>query len=305
LTDGSDYDGTTGSPVGGSGGPAANGAVTLAVTNPGEDRPIAIESVTEDLAEEIAIEGLSVFQITEEIEVELPPGSRTVVVSDLHLPAVATDTSRAVAFELAAILTGWTGPRAFVIAGDGFEMLAGPPDVEKILNAHPEFAEAAAAFAAHEDRRLVVLSGNHDGQVAWDGDAVRVLTERLGANDFALTCNLNIATDKGMQMVRVVHGNQSDPYNSFEDPWSPVDTPFGHHVVRDLLPEIESRQASGSLLEGIQWLDGEFADFMGSRLFYRKIVGKLWLVAIPFVAILLLRLLAFLPGVGRLLHHHA
>ena len=305
MTDGSDADSTIGSPAGGSGGHAVNRPVTLAVTNPGEDRPIAVESVTEDLAEEIAIEGLSVFQITEEIEVELPLGSRTVVVSDLHLPAVATDTSRAVATELADILTGWTGPGAFVIAGDGFEMLAGPPDVEKILDAHPEFAEAAAAFATHEDHHLVVLSGNHDGQLAWDGDAVRVLTERLGVSAFALTCNLIIATDKGAQLVRVVHGNQSDPYNTFEDPWSPVDTPFGHHVVRDLQPEIESRQGSGSLLEGIQWLDGEFADFMGSRLFYRKIVGKLWLVAIPFVAILLLRLLVFLPGVGRLLHHHA
>ena len=55
----------------------------------------------------------------------------------------------------------------------------------------------------------------------------------------------------------------------------------------------------------MQWLDGDIADFIGSRLFYRKIVGKLWLVAIPFVAILLLRLLTFLPGVRPLLHHHA
>ncbi len=105
--------------------------------------------------------------------------------------------------------------------------------------------------------------------------------------------------------MRVVHGNQVDPYNTFEDPWSPVDTPFGHHVVRDLLPELESRQSPGSLLEGVQWLDGDMADFIGSRLFYRKIVGKLWLAAVPFVAILLLRLLTFLPGVRPLLHHHA
>jgi len=114
-----------------------------------------------------------------------------------------------------------------------------------------------------------------------------------------------VGTDKGPQRLRVIHGNQSDPYNAFEDPWSPVDTPFGHHVVRDLLPELESRQSTGSLLEGVQWLDGDIADFIGSRLFYRKIVGKLWLVAIPFVAILLLRLMSFLPGVHGLLHHHA
>ena len=118
-------------------------------------------------------------------------------------------------------------------------------------------------------------------------------------------CNLVVGTANGPQRVRVVHGNQSDPYNAFEDPWSPVDTPFGHHVVRDLLPELESRQTSGSLLEGVQLLDGDIADFIGSRLFYRKIVGKLWLVAVPFVAILLLRLLSFLPGVHQVLHHHA
>ena len=52
-------------------------------------------------------------------------------------------------------------------------------------------------------------------------------------------------------------------------------------------------------------VDGDIGDFIGSRLFYRKIVGKLWLVAVPFVAVLLLRLLTFLPGVGGLLHHHA
>ena len=174
-----------------------------------------------------------------------------------------------------------------------------------ILDAHPQFTQAVATFAVAADHHVVVLSGNHDGQLAWDGRSVRELRERLGVEEFALNCDLVVGTEAGPQRVRVVHGNQSDPYNTFEDPWSPVDTPFGHHVVRDLLPELESRQAPGSLLEGVQWLDGEAADFMGSRLFYRKVVGKLWLVAIPFVAILLLRLLSFLPGMRGLLHHHA
>ena len=243
--------------------------------------------------------------IAEELELELPPGSHTVVVSDLHLPAVATPTSTAVATELAAVLGDATGPAAFVVAGDGFEMLAGPPDVGKILDAHPQFAGAAARFAAEPDHHVVVLSGNHDGQLAWDGASIDVLRQRLGVEGFALSCNLTIGTEHGPERVRVVHGNQADPYNTFEDPWSPVDTPFGHHVVRQLLPELESRQSPGSLLEGVQWLDGDIADFIGSRLFYRKLVGKLWLVAVPFVAILLLRLLSFLPGVHGLLRHHA
>jgi lysylphosphatidylglycerol synthetase-like protein (DUF2156 family)/UDP-2,3-diacylglucosamine pyrophosphatase LpxH len=248
---------------------------------------------------------LTAFLIDEEVEVVLPEGSRTILVSDLHLPAVATSTSTAVADEIAALLAKCSGPGAFVIAGDGFEMLAGPPDVGMILDAHPQFTEAVARFAAGADHHVVVLSGNHDGQLAWDGPSVARLRERLGVEAFALVCDLVCGTDHGPQRVRVVHGNQSDPYNAFEDPWSPVDTPFGHHVVRELLPELESRQASGSLLEGVQWLDGDIADFIGSRLFYRKIVGKLWLLAIPFVAILLLRLLSFLPGVHGILHHHA
>ena len=245
------------------------------------------------------------FLIAEEVEIELPAGSRTVLVSDLHLPTVPTDMSRSVADELVTVLAGMSGPAAFVIAGDGFEMLAGPPEVGRILDVHPQFTEAVAAFAAQADHHVVVLSGNHDGQLAWDGAAVAALRERLGVSEFALNLTLVVDTGNGPQRIRVVHGNQVDPYNTFEDPWSPVDTPFGHHVVRDLLPELESRQSSGSLLEGVQWLDGDMADFIGSRLFYRKIVGKLWLAAVPFVAILLLRLLTFLPGVHQLLHHHA
>ena len=245
------------------------------------------------------------YRIEERIEVELPTGGRMVVVSDLHLPPVATDRSTAVADELADLLDGWSGPGLFVIAGDGFELLAGPPDMDAILDSHARLTEAACRFAGQEGRRIVVLSGNHDGQLAWDAGLTEVLTGRFGVDGLALMCDVRCATDAGPQVVRVVHGNQVDPFNSFEDPWSPVDTPFGHHVVRDLLPELESRQGPGSLLEGVQWLDGDIGGFIGSRLFYRKIVGKLWLVAVPFVAILLLRLLTFLPGVGGLLHHHA
>ena len=243
--------------------------------------------------------------IDELVELDLGPGSRTLVVSDLHLPAVATALSSSVADELATALAGEEGPACFIIAGDGFEMLAGPPDTAKILDAHPQFTAAVSEFAARDGHEVVILSGNHDGQLAWDPQSIAPLRDRLGAGHFALACDLSISTEHGPQRVHVVHGNQADPYNAFEDPFSPVDTPFGHHVVRDLLPELESRQGPGTLLEGVQWLDGDAADFVGSRLFYRKIVGKLWLAAVPFVAILLLRLLTFLPGVHQLLHHHA
>ncbi len=278
----------------------------MITADPVEESTFDDEPTSErDLAASAAEGDLPAFLIDEEVELELPAGSRTVVVSDLHLPVVATPTSTSVADELAEVLDGFAGPGAFIIAGDGFEMLAGPPDVARILDAHPQLTEAVVRFAGPKDQHVVVLSGNHDGQLAWDGDTAAVLRERLSVDIFALICNLVVPTGQGPQRIRVVHGNQSDPYNRFDDPWSPVDTPFGHHVVRDLLPELELRQSPGSLLEGVQWLDGDVADFMGSRLFYRKIVGKLWLLAVPFVAVLLLRLLSFPPGLHGLLHHHA
>jgi lysylphosphatidylglycerol synthetase-like protein (DUF2156 family)/UDP-2,3-diacylglucosamine pyrophosphatase LpxH len=258
-----------------------------------------------DLAAAIDAEEHPKFNCNAHMEVELPKGSRAMLVSDLHLPVVATDNSTAVANDIARVLHEWSGPGVFVIAGDGFEMLAGPPDVGRILDAHPQFTAAVAEFAAGDGHSVVVLSGNHDGQLAWDGDSVRVLEQRIGAGHFSLICDLVIDTDHGPQRVRVVHGNQSDPYNTFEDPWSPVDTPFGHHIVREILPQLESRQSPGSLLENVQSLDGDIAEFIGSRLFYRKLVGKVWLLAVPFVALLLLRLFSFLPGVGHLLHQHA
>lgn len=271
----------------------------------GADPSVQVPGVPDGRSDGADRSTLPSFLIDDEVELELPKGSRIVVVSDLHLPAVATSTSTAVAEELASVLDASEGPTAFVIAGDGFEMLAGPPEAGKILDAHPQFTEAVHRFAGEDDHHVVILSGNHDGQLAWDGPSVEVIRRRLGAERFALTCNLVVGTDQGPERVHVVHGNQSDPYNTFEDPWSPVDTPLGHHVVRDLLPEVESRQSPGSLLEGVQWLDGDIADFMGSRLFYRKIVGKIWLLSVPFVAVVLLRLLAFLPGVHELLHHDA
>jgi lysylphosphatidylglycerol synthetase-like protein (DUF2156 family)/UDP-2,3-diacylglucosamine pyrophosphatase LpxH len=241
--------------------------------------------------------------VSDLVEIEVPEG-RVVVFSDLHLPVVATDASTAVAAEIAATVDQWAGPGIVIIAGDGFELLAGPPDVGRVLEAHPQFTSAVRAFSAEPGRQLVILPGNHDGRLAWDPVAVGVLRERLGASVVTLACDLDLDTGDGPHRVRVVHGNQSDPYNTFEDQRSPVDTPLGHHVVQQVLPELLSRQYPGSLLEGVEHLDGDLADFVGSRLLYRKVIAKLWLLATPFVAALILRFIAFLPGVGSLLHHH-
>jgi UDP-2,3-diacylglucosamine pyrophosphatase LpxH len=91
--------------------------------------------------------------------------------------------------------------------------------------------------------------------------------------------------------IRVEHGHQLDPYNCFDDQRNRLDTPLGHHIVRQVLPRIEWL--------GRDWLDGahemadpaDFPAFVGSRLFYRKLVRHAWwLLLLPVLLLLCLRI---------------
>ncbi len=245
------------------------------------------------------------FYVPDLIQLEVGRGGRVVVVSDLHFGPTATDVSTRAADELAELLNGFGEPGMLVIAGDGFEMLAAAPDVAGILDAHPQFTDAVKRFAEDDSHRVVLITGNHDGQLAWDADSVAVLRDRLGVTDLGLACDLAMMTGEGIQLVRVLHGHQFDQYNAFDDPRSPVDTPLGHHIVRQVLPKLASRDQPGSLLEGVRWCNGDPAAFLGSRLLYRMVAGWLWWLAVPFAAALILRFMSFAPGVHPLLRHHA
>jgi lysylphosphatidylglycerol synthetase-like protein (DUF2156 family)/UDP-2,3-diacylglucosamine pyrophosphatase LpxH len=262
-----------------------------------------------DASEDGAVDGAGrsqdTFYVPDLIQLEVGRGDKVVVVSDLHFAPTATDVSTRAADELAELLDGFGEPGMLVIAGDGFEMLAAAPDVAGILDAHPQFTDAVKRFAEDDSHRVVVITGNHDGQLAWDADSVAVLRDRLGVTDLALACDLAMMTGDGIQLVRVLHGHQFDQYNAFDDPRSPVDTPLGHHIVRQVLPKLASRDQPGSLLEGVRWCNGDPAAFLGSRLLYRMVAGWLWWLAVPFAAALVLRFMSFAPGVHPLLRHHA
>lgn len=245
------------------------------------------------------------FFVPDLIQLDVGRGSRVIVVSDLHLGPTASDVSTRAADELAELLNDFHQPGLLVIAGDGFEMLAAAPDIDRILDSHPQFTAAVRRFAEDQDHRVVLTPGNHDGQLAWDGDSVAVLTERLGVTDVGLACDLAVATGDGSKLVRVLHGHQFDQYNAFTDPRSPVDTPLGHHVVRQVLPRLVTRDRPGSLLEGVRWCTGDPSTFLGSRLLYRLVAGWLWWLAVPFAAALVLRLMSFAPAARPLLGHHA
>ncbi len=223
------------------------------------------------------------------IEVCLPAGARAVVLSDLHLGEKATPSSELVAAALTRAIDSWEGPGAVILAGDVFELLAeAHRDPTKAFNAHPRLASALTSFATGEGRRVIVLAGNHDGLLAWHPPAVKAL-RKTGA-EVGLAVDLVASTGSGPKRVRIEHGHQLDPTNSFDDPRNPGETPVGHHVVRDLLPRISRDGGGGDWLGGVELLTdpADVGGFVASRLAYRRVARRAVVLAVPFLVALAL-----------------
>jgi UDP-2,3-diacylglucosamine pyrophosphatase LpxH len=226
-------------------------------------------------------------EISDLLDVDIPPDGKVITVSDLHLPPVRTDVSGRSCETLARHLDGEASPLTVVLAGDVIELLAFPEaTATDILRAHEDLCTALLAVTARGGQVIYAI-GNHDGDLAWDVKAADAVREMTGAR-LCLTADLILAGDR---KVRVEHGHQLDPYNCFHDARNPLDTPMGHHIVREVIPRIEWL--------GRGWVDGahemadptDFPSFVGSRMVYRKLGRRLWwLIAIPLAILILVRL---------------
>ena len=229
--------------------------------------------------------------VAERLDVHVQPGGKVIAISDLHLPPERSSVSARCCEVLSRMLGSETAPLTVVLAGDIVEMLAFPgATAADILQAHEDLCQALAAVT-ERGGQVIYAIGNHDGDLAWNlkaADAVRDLTgDRL-----CLTADLHLP---GGERIRVEHGHQLDPYNCFHDPRNPLDTPLGHHVVREVIPKIEWL--------GRDWLNGahemadpaDFPSFLASRLVYRKLARHLWwLVLLPILMFALVP-----PEIGR------
>src|SRR5580658_4108721 len=141
-------------------------------------------------------------------EIDLPFGSRALVVSDLFLTATPTEASASASREVALAIDDIEGPGAVIFAGNLFELLGSPlPDPAAALAAHGELAEAMARFARHEQglcRHLVVLPGSRDRAILFDPQAQAAL-EQAGAT-VVLQVDLRAETLAGTRSVRVDPG---------------------------------------------------------------------------------------------------
>ena len=230
-------------------------------------------------------------EIADLLEVGIPPDGKVIAVSDLHLPAVRTDVSGRCCEMLAQHLAGESGAGlTVVLAGDVIELLGSPGSTATdILRPHEDLCAALLDVTARGGQVIYTI-GNHDGDLAWDVKAADAVREMTGAR-LCLAADLILA---GGRKIRVEHGHQLDPYNCFCDARNPLDTPMGHHIVREVIPRIE--------FLGRGWVDGahemadptDFPSFIGSRLVYRKLGRHLWwLIAIPLAILILLRIPEF------------
>jgi UDP-2,3-diacylglucosamine pyrophosphatase LpxH len=230
--------------------------------------------------------------VAERLDVPVQPGDKIIAISDLHLPPERTTVSGRCCEVIAQRLDAETAPLTVVLAGDIVEMLAFPgATANDILKAHDDLCQALARVT-QRGGQIIYTIGNHDGDLAWDlkaADAVRDLTGAM----LCLAADLRLP---GGERIRVEHGHQIDPYNCFIDPRNPLDTPLGHHIVREVIPKIEWL--------GRDWLNGahemadpaDFPSFVASRLVYRKLARHLWwLILLPIMLFALV-----LPEVGRI-----
>jgi len=251
--------------------------------------------------------------VVDVLDVPVAPGGMVIAISDLHLPPERTAVSGRCAEILSARLTAQAAQAAaagragliVVLAGDVVEMLSFPGvSANTILEAHADLCEALASVT-ELGGQVIYTVGNHDGDLAWDLKAATAVRDLTGAR-LCLAADLIMP---GGKKVRVEHGHQIDPYNCFHDPRNPLDTPLGHHIVREVMPKVEWL--------GRDWLNGahemadpaDFPSFLASRLVYRKLTRHLWwLVLLPVVVVtgLQLPLIGWLraryPDSARWLH---
>ncbi|HEY2278855.1 MAG TPA: metallophosphoesterase [Streptosporangiaceae bacterium] len=229
-------------------------------------------------------------EIADLLDVDVPPGGTVITISDLHLPPVRTDVSGRSCETLAHRLNEHPGPLTVVLAGDVVELL-GYPDatVTDILRAHEDLCVALTAVTARGGQVIYAI-GNHDSDLACDVKAADAVRDMTGAT---LCLSADLILDDGRK-IRVEHGHQLDPYNCFHDPRNALDTPLGHHIVREVMPRIEWL--------GRGWVDGahemadptDFPSFIGSRMVYRKLGRHLWwLIAIPLALLIVIRVGVF------------
>jgi lysylphosphatidylglycerol synthetase-like protein (DUF2156 family) len=234
--------------------------------------------------------------------VDVPVGGRVLVVSDLHLGREPTPGHLLILAELAQAIESWNGPGVVLFNGNTFFVGATKPGTmvppgtcAAALAAYPRLVKAVEAFAAGPGRRVLVLPGDRDIHILWSGAERRALAQGLGA-EVAMAVDLGVDTGAGRRLVRVDPGQRLDALTAYQDPSNAGESPLSQHLRSELFPAV--RRSQGGERRRDDWLSGmeelddpaTFPRFIASRLVYRKLARRAWLLVVPVVLAIALRL---------------
>ncbi|TDB69578.1 phosphatidylglycerol lysyltransferase domain-containing protein, partial [Micromonospora sp. KC721] len=237
--------------------------------------------------------------VSDRLTVRLPADATALVCGDLRLGQARSAASSRFERDLVGRLGRWSGPGGVVLNGDVFELWGEPGGtVGGALDAHPALTAALRDFSREPGRELVVVVGDHDAAIAWDGVSAAVVADRLGGR-CALSVDLCFDTPAGPRVVRCEHGHAFDPANALRDPRNPLDSPLGQHIVQEVLPHVRGNPMladAGALTD-----PGAIGPLVASRLVYRRLGSRVWWLLLPALLALALRA----PFMVRLLAHSA
>jgi hypothetical protein len=246
------------------------------------------------------------------VDVAVPVGGRVMVVSDVHLTAEPGPGETAALAELTAALGSWVGPGVAILNGNTLEAAVahdgasgavsgpapgrdGPRMTAPALAAHPRFVAAVSGFASGPGRRVVVLPGDRDAHLAWSPACATAVSRTLGAT-VALSAELTIETGTGVRRVRIEPGHRLDALARLDDPCNPGESPLASHLRQEVFPAVRrnesGRNGRDDWLAGMEHLDdpAAFPRFLASRLAYRKLGRRAWLLLVPVLVAVALRL---------------
>lgn len=204
---------------------------------------------------------------------------RVIVLSDVHLAAKGaggSEEDRALVGLLERLVSDKVETE-LVLAGDVFDLLLDPhydafsselaiPRLERIFDAHPEFEGALAAFGKAPGCSIVLLSGNHDPEVAlpevraWIAGRLRVQSvgeeRELVAREGETPPVVGHAVGPVDAPIWIVHGDRWDLENHVDRgrllETGALDLPLGSRLVIEVLRGL---RANG--YDWVYWLKPE------------------------------------------------
>jgi UDP-2,3-diacylglucosamine pyrophosphatase LpxH len=236
------------------------------------------------------------------IDLKLPPGGRLTFLSDLHFTErgpLADFQAGDALHQLLQSVRQHPGAVILALGGDVLDLLqlSGPREaaVDRALRGEDarRLGEELHRLAERPDATIVYLVGNHDSSLAWDGGGRRRVARQLAADHVGLHLRVRLQGPDGGEVTLVAeHGDALDRYNLRSDPFDPLDSPAGDHIVTELVrrmdavterrPELALDQVNNVRPTAMvpTWLVANF--------FYRFLSRALQDVALPLIGLFLL-----------------